>query len=223
MRKTRRGVVPPLWDGLAGRRAAFAIEEFVYARRDRAPFEAPARVASRRAAGCRPRARLSVGWLAGASRLGGRVGVAERLVPLDRLAQALVERDLRLEAEQPPRLGRVGRPVPDVLVLARAATRTGRKCARSGSGGSPSSTWTRRASSRIVIVSVPPRLITSPRDSGRSSARTMPVDGVPHVREGPRLPAVAVDLHRLAVEQRLDERDHRAAPPAEVVARARRR
>ena len=34
-----------------------------------------------------------------------------------------------------------------------------------------------------------------------------------------RLTPVAVDLDRAAVEQRLDERDDRAAPPAQVVAR----
>ncbi len=47
LRKPRRGVVPPYWDGLAGRRAAFAIEEFVYSE-EAAPVKAPARV--RRAA-----------------------------------------------------------------------------------------------------------------------------------------------------------------------------
>ena len=42
MQKTRRNVVPQYWDGLAGRRAAFAIEELVYAE-ESVPFEAPAR------------------------------------------------------------------------------------------------------------------------------------------------------------------------------------
>jgi UDP-N-acetylglucosamine 2-epimerase (non-hydrolysing) len=45
LRKPRRGVVPPFWDGLAGRRAAFAIESFVY---EESAVEAPAR--ARRAA-----------------------------------------------------------------------------------------------------------------------------------------------------------------------------
>jgi UDP-N-acetylglucosamine 2-epimerase (non-hydrolysing) len=41
MKKARRGVVPQFWDGLAGRRAAFAIEEFVH--EDAAvPVQAPA-------------------------------------------------------------------------------------------------------------------------------------------------------------------------------------
>jgi len=43
LRKARRGVVPPFWDGLAGRRAAFAIEEFVYAD-ETATVKTPARV-----------------------------------------------------------------------------------------------------------------------------------------------------------------------------------
>src|SRR5262249_59545633 len=43
LRKPRRGVVPPYWDGLAGRRAAFAIEEFVYAE-ETEPVQTPARV-----------------------------------------------------------------------------------------------------------------------------------------------------------------------------------
>jgi UDP-N-acetylglucosamine 2-epimerase (non-hydrolysing) len=43
LRKARRGVVPPFWDGLAGRRAAFAIEEFVYSD-ETATVETPARV-----------------------------------------------------------------------------------------------------------------------------------------------------------------------------------
>jgi len=43
LRKARRGVVPPFWDGLAGRRAAFAIEEFVYAD-ETATVQTPARV-----------------------------------------------------------------------------------------------------------------------------------------------------------------------------------
>jgi UDP-N-acetylglucosamine 2-epimerase (non-hydrolysing) len=43
LRKARRGVVPPFWDGLAGRRAAFAIEEFVYSG-ETATVETPARV-----------------------------------------------------------------------------------------------------------------------------------------------------------------------------------
>jgi UDP-N-acetylglucosamine 2-epimerase (non-hydrolysing) len=43
LRKPRRGVVPPYWDGLAGRRAAFAIEEFVYAD-EAVPVRTPARV-----------------------------------------------------------------------------------------------------------------------------------------------------------------------------------
>ncbi len=42
LRKARRGVVPPFWDGLAGRRAAFAIEEFVYAD-ETATVKTPAR------------------------------------------------------------------------------------------------------------------------------------------------------------------------------------
>jgi UDP-N-acetylglucosamine 2-epimerase (non-hydrolysing) len=42
LRKARRGVVPPFWDGLAGRRAAFAIEEFVYAD-ESATVKTPAR------------------------------------------------------------------------------------------------------------------------------------------------------------------------------------
>jgi UDP-N-acetylglucosamine 2-epimerase (non-hydrolysing) len=44
LRKPRRGVVPPFWDGLAGRRAAFAIEEFVYSD-ETATAARPARVA----------------------------------------------------------------------------------------------------------------------------------------------------------------------------------
>jgi UDP-N-acetylglucosamine 2-epimerase (non-hydrolysing) len=43
LRKPRRGVVPPYWDGLAGRRAAFAIEEFVYSE-EAVPVKTPARV-----------------------------------------------------------------------------------------------------------------------------------------------------------------------------------
>ena len=46
MRNARRGVVPPFWDGMAGKRAAFAIEEFVDARQA-VPFEAPAQVRGR--------------------------------------------------------------------------------------------------------------------------------------------------------------------------------
>ena len=42
MRKTRRNIVPQYWDGLAGRRAAFAIEEFVYAE-EAVPVQVPAR------------------------------------------------------------------------------------------------------------------------------------------------------------------------------------
>jgi UDP-N-acetylglucosamine 2-epimerase (non-hydrolysing) len=46
MKKARRGVVPQFWDGLAGRRAAFAIEEFVH--EDAAvPVQAPARARRR--------------------------------------------------------------------------------------------------------------------------------------------------------------------------------
>jgi UDP-N-acetylglucosamine 2-epimerase (non-hydrolysing) len=43
LRKPRRGVVPPYWDGLAGRRAAFAIESFVYEEAT-TTVEAPAHV-----------------------------------------------------------------------------------------------------------------------------------------------------------------------------------
>ena len=46
------------------------------------------------------------------------------------------------------------------------------------------------------------------------------VDGVADVGERPGLLAVTVDLHRLPVQKGLDEGHHRAAPPAEVVARA---
>jgi UDP-N-acetylglucosamine 2-epimerase (non-hydrolysing) len=52
LRKPRRGVVPPFWDGLAGRRAAMAIEEFVYAG-ETVTVEAPAR-ARRGAMALRP-------------------------------------------------------------------------------------------------------------------------------------------------------------------------
>ena len=77
----------------------------------------------------------------------------------------------------------------------------------------------RDASSRIVTVSVPAEV-------DHLAARLRPLERahdpcgrVVHVREGSRLLPVAVDLHRLAVEERLDERDDRPAPPAEVVAR----
>jgi UDP-N-acetylglucosamine 2-epimerase (non-hydrolysing) len=46
LRQTRRTVVPPLWDGLAGRRAALAIEELVDAR-EPAPVEVPSRIRRR--------------------------------------------------------------------------------------------------------------------------------------------------------------------------------
>src|ERR687887_489527 len=47
-----------------------------------------------------------------------------------------------------------------------------------------------------------------------------PVDRVADVRERACLPAVAVDLDRLPVEQGLGERDDGAAPPREVVERS---
>ena len=72
----------------------------------------------------------------------------------------------------------------------------------------------------IVVGSSPPMLMTSPRASGVSSAAHEAVDRVLHVSERPHLAAVAVDLDQLAVEQALDERRLRAAPPARVVARA---
>ena len=43
------------------------------------------------------------------------------VVPRDRPLEALLDRDLGLEAEQLARLGRVGNPVPDVLIVARQA------------------------------------------------------------------------------------------------------
>ena len=46
LRQTRRTVVPPLWDGLAGGRAALAIEELVDAR-EPAPVEVPSRIRRR--------------------------------------------------------------------------------------------------------------------------------------------------------------------------------
>ena len=46
LRQPRRTVVPPLWDGLAGRRAALAIEELVDAR-EPAPVEVPSRIRRR--------------------------------------------------------------------------------------------------------------------------------------------------------------------------------
>ena len=46
MRNARRGVVPQFWDGMAGKRAAFAIEEFVHAR-EAVPVAARAQVRRR--------------------------------------------------------------------------------------------------------------------------------------------------------------------------------
>jgi hypothetical protein len=45
LRHPRRNVVPPLWDGMAGHRAAVAIEQFVHAG---APVGAAAHAAARR-------------------------------------------------------------------------------------------------------------------------------------------------------------------------------
>jgi UDP-N-acetylglucosamine 2-epimerase (non-hydrolysing) len=45
LRQSRRTVVPPLWDGLAGRRAALAIEELVHVREPE-PVQVPSRIRS---------------------------------------------------------------------------------------------------------------------------------------------------------------------------------
>ena len=209
----RRTTVPPLWDGLAGKRAAQEIENVL--------FEAqPKRVAVRESTGAavEPCRSASAVRRSGSLRAGGgSAGLADRLVPLDGLAEPFGELIRGSKSSSRSAFDVSGIRWRTSWYLPGSDS-YGTKLARSGSAGSPSSTWTRDASSRIVTVSVPPRLITSPRDSGRSSARDDAVGGVVHVRERPRLLAVAVDLHRLAVEERLDERDDRAAPPAEVVA-----
>ena len=198
-----------------------AIEELVDAREPRTASRCPRGFGADASGRSVRRGRDCAGRLARSRRYAPAAAraLANRPVPLDRLAQALGERrsgPRSRAAAAPSRCPASGAGRPGTCP---AATRRG----GSAPGAAPAAARARPGpggrARGCVIVSVPPRLITSPRDSGRSSARTMPVGRVPHVRERPGLPAVAVDLHRLAVQQGLDEGHDRAAPPAEVVAR----
>ena len=109
----------------------------------------------------------------------------------------------------------------DVLVLAGQRSRTERSPPGAGCGSEqrlhPAPRGRGSRSSRFAAdVDDLARARRASRAPGRS------LGGVGDVRERARLLAVAVDLHRLPVQQRLDERDHRPAPPAEVVSWARR-
>src|SRR4051812_16800171 len=144
--------------------------------------------------------------------------LAQGAVPGDRLLEAFLELDLRLEAEDA--LGLLGRGDADLDVLVVAAHRLVADDLRP-----QRAVEAHRGLDGLREVDDLHRLLVGNVDDladrlGRAQRADEAVDRVAHVRERADLLAVAVDLHLLAVEEVLEEDGERAAPPARVVAGA---
>ena len=134
----------------------------------------------------------------GGDELDGRFAPG-RPVPLDGAAQAFLERDDRLVAEEPPWPWRC-RPASRGR-RRRAARRRSAPRARRRSRASSSNSWFSEMRPPVAT------LITSPLAPGASHGAQHAVDDVGDVGEVARLLAVAVDRRRPALEQR--RREHR--------------
>src|SRR5262245_18110096 len=139
-------------------------------------------------------------------------------MPLDRARESLPDRDLGLEAEKLACLRGVRDPIADVLVVPRQ--RVVRDEPRAEGLGDLELLLDRRRelgdrqqlrAADVDHLAARLRRLERPHEA---------FDGVVDVREAARLTSIDVDLHLLAVQERLDERDGRAAPAREVVLRA---